>query len=288
MNPNDPKNNQTPPVPGQQANPFGQANPQDPNSEAQQQGSESRTQNPTQAQLATPPAIEMPKMPGIELPKGGGAIQGIGEKFQANPVTGTGSFSVPIALSPGRGGFGPALGLSYDSGAGNSPFGIGWNVGVASISRKTQKELPTYQNEATQPVGEIPHFGPDWEDTFIMSGAEDLVPKLVETSPGVWEKESYSEGEFNITRYRPRTEGGFARIEYWKSTVDGIGHWRSISRENITTLYGKSEQARIAHPTDPTRIFQWKIERTYDDKGNIVVFEYKKEDGTGIPKEDLF
>ncbi len=29
--------------------------------------------------------------PAISLPKGGGAIRGIGEKFAANPVTGTGS-----------------------------------------------------------------------------------------------------------------------------------------------------------------------------------------------------
>jgi hypothetical protein len=29
--------------------------------------------------------------PRVELPKGGGAIRGIGEKFVANPVSGTGS-----------------------------------------------------------------------------------------------------------------------------------------------------------------------------------------------------
>ena len=45
--------------------------------------------------------------PSITLPKGGGAIRGIGEKFAANPVTGTGSMTVPIATSPGRSGFGP-------------------------------------------------------------------------------------------------------------------------------------------------------------------------------------
>ena len=38
--------------------------------------------------------------PTISLPKGGGAIRGIGEKFAANPVTGTGSMTVPIATSP--------------------------------------------------------------------------------------------------------------------------------------------------------------------------------------------
>jgi hypothetical protein len=40
----------------------------------------------------------------LSLPKGGGAIRGIGEKFAANPVTGTGSLTVPIAVSPGRSG----------------------------------------------------------------------------------------------------------------------------------------------------------------------------------------
>jgi hypothetical protein len=52
------------------------------------------------------------RKPSITLPKGGGAIRGIGEKFAANPVTGTGSMTVPIATSPGRSGFGPQLSLS--------------------------------------------------------------------------------------------------------------------------------------------------------------------------------
>jgi hypothetical protein len=47
--------------------------------------------------------------PQLNMPKGGGAIRGIGEKFAANPVTGTGSLAVPIYASPGRAGFGPQL-----------------------------------------------------------------------------------------------------------------------------------------------------------------------------------
>ena len=42
--------------------------------------------------------------PSISLPKGGGAIRGIGEKFAANPVTGTGSMSVPVSTTQGRSG----------------------------------------------------------------------------------------------------------------------------------------------------------------------------------------
>src|SRR3989454_5429125 len=82
--------------------------------------------------------------PAISLPKGGGAIRGMGEKFAENPVTGTGSMSVPIFTSHGRSGFGPQLSLSYDSGAGNGPFGLGWNLSLPSITRKTDKGLPKY------------------------------------------------------------------------------------------------------------------------------------------------
>ena len=80
--------------------------------------------------------------PTISLPKGGGAVRGIGEKFEANAVTGSAGMSVPIATSPGRAGFGPQLSLSYDSGAGNGPFGLGWSLGLPSITRKTDKGIP--------------------------------------------------------------------------------------------------------------------------------------------------
>src|SRR5512141_2759349 len=85
-------------------------------------------------------------LPSISLPKGGGAIRDMGEKFAANPVTGTGSLSIPIFTSPGRSGFGPQLSLAYDSGAGNGPFGFGWSLSLPSIARKTDKGVPKYQD----------------------------------------------------------------------------------------------------------------------------------------------
>src|SRR5260221_9253584 len=83
-------------------------------------------------------------IPGITLPKGGGAIRGIGEKFAANPVTGTASMTLPIVASASR--FGPAVSLSYDSGAGNGPFGFGWSLSLPSVARKTDKGLPQYRD----------------------------------------------------------------------------------------------------------------------------------------------
>src|SRR5678815_5610656 len=81
-------------------------------------------------------------LPAIATPKGGGAIRGIGEKFSVAAATGTASLSVPLPVSPGRNGFGPAVGLAYDSGHGNGPFGIGFALSVPAITRKTDKGLP--------------------------------------------------------------------------------------------------------------------------------------------------
>ncbi len=134
-------------------------------------------ENRDKGQMNDQPADKSPfSAPVISLPKGGGAIHGIGEKFGANPVTGTGSMSVPIATSPGRSGFGPQLVLSYDSGAGSGPFGFGWSLSLPSIERKTDKGLPQYRDA-------------EESDVFILSGAEDLVPMLVEVG-GSWQREA--------------------------------------------------------------------------------------------------
>src|SRR5262249_44149241 len=105
--------------------------------------------------------------------KGGGAIRGIGEKFGVNPVNGTASFEIPIATSPGRSGFGPKLNLTYDSGAGNGPFGFGWSLSLPSITRKTDKGLPQYLDR-------------EESDVFVLSGSEDLVPEYRQDSDGSW------------------------------------------------------------------------------------------------------
>ena len=184
-----------------------------------------------------PDGEQKPAAPSISLPKGGGAIRGIGEKFAANPVTGTGSMTVPIATSPGRSGFGPQLSLSYDSGSGNGPFGFGWSLSLPAITRKTDKGLPQYRDA-------------EESDVFILSGAEDLVPVL-EPDGTRFEDDTTAPG-YVIHRYRPRIEGLFARIERWTKIATGEIHWRSITRDNVTTLYGKDNNSRIFDPADPS------------------------------------
>jgi len=206
----------------------------------------------------------------ISLPKGGGAIRGIGETFQANPFTGTGNFSIPIFTSPGRNGFGPQLTLLYSSGNGNGPFGVGWQLSIPRITRKTEKGIPTYTDD----------------DVFVMSGAEDLVPYLKKITEDKWEPDVFELLGYSITRYRPRTEGLFARIERWLK--DGDVHWRATTQENVTSIYGLSPAARIADPDDSGRVHEWLIEETFDAKGNHIKYEYLQEDSLTLALPEMY
>lgn len=213
------------------------------------------------ANAGRPADLFRPSPPTVSLPKGGGAIRGIGEKFAANPVTGTGTMSVPIATSPGRSGFAPQLSLSYDSGTGNGPFGFGWSLSLPAITRKTDKGLPRYVDARES-------------DVFILSGVENLVP--------VDGPDDEIDG-YRVRRYRPRIEGLFARIERWSRVgAPGDVHWRSISRDNVLTLYGLDANSRIADPEDQSRIFTWLICETRDDRGNAAIYRYKADDGLGV------
>lgn len=139
-------------------------------------GNDSENSSKSQKPEATNQNNSGLQIPSISLPKGGGAVRGMGEKFAANPVTGTGSLSVPIFTTPGRSGFGPKLSLTYDSGAGNGPFGLGWNLSLPAITRKTDKGVPKY--DVSQ------------DDVYLLSGAEDLVPQLTQLPDKRWVKKS--------------------------------------------------------------------------------------------------
>jgi RHS repeat-associated protein len=186
----------------------------------------------------------------ITIPQGGGALQGIGEKFSADLYTGTGNFTVPIAVPPGRNGFQPQLSLVYSTGNGNGPFGLGWSVSVPGVTRKTSKGIPKY----------------DDSDVFTLSGSEDLVP--VTKAPGA-------------TTYRPRTEGLFARITHYLDANND--YWEVRNKDGLISIYGtpgevSSDPAVISDPAvDPEKsghVFAWKLSLTTDPFENRIEYSY--------------
>ena len=201
----------------------------------------------------------------VTLPRGGGALRGIGETFTPDLFSGTGNSAVPIGLPAGRNGFEPQVSLTYSTGNGVGPFGLGWSLSVPGVSRKTARGVPRYRDDAADPAD---------RDTFLLSGTEDLVPIA---SPAA-----------GVTRFRPRREGQFARIERIRDA--GQDFWRVASRDGLVSLYGTAPSgsdaaAVVADPADPRRIFAWKLAETTDPFGNRVEYRYRRDRQPGGPRQ---
>lgn len=225
----------------------------------------------------------------ISLPKGGGALKGMGETFSPDLHTGTGNFSIPLQVPAGRNGFQPDLKLVYSTGSGNGPFGLGWNLSIPGVSRKTDRGVPRYQDDLPTQEERLERTS---RDVFLLSGAEDLVPV-----PGA---------TVGRQRYRPRTEGLFARIEHDRTpghdhsginhsdnnhsginhsgnNHSGNNHWEVASKDGLVSLYGapdlKNHPTTLADPAHPERIFAWKLTRTVDPFGNRIEYLYEQDQG---------
>jgi hypothetical protein len=197
----------------------------------------------------------------LTLPKGGGALQAIGETFQSNAFTGTASLSIPIHTSPCRGSE-LSISVDYNSGAGNGPFGLGFALTLPTISRKTSKGMPRY----------------DESDTYLLANVDDLVPIV-----GGRRDSSIDGTTYRVTAYRPRTEGLFATIERWINLQTGMSHWRVVSRDNAISLFGTAENSRVADPQNSANIFQWLLAETFDTAGNRVAYQYTSENSDNLP-----
>ena len=86
---------------------------------------------------------------------------------------------------------------------------MGWGLSAPGVSRRVTKGVPRYGDDL---------------DTFILSGAEDLVPVERECS--------------GSTRYRPRTEGLFARIVHCHTETDASGAPLLLHRGSHTRRCG--------------------------------------------------
>lgn len=204
-----------------------------------------------------------PELPTLTAPTGGGAIRGIGESFAHNAVTGTVSVTIPVEAPAGRNGFGPSLSLSYDSGAGASAFGWGWQMSVGSVARKLDKRLPRYIDEVDS-------------DVFVYDG-EELVRLLRPRAPGgerLPERAEHGGRSFHIRYYRPRVDTAFSLIQRWTDEVSNVSHWRVVSRDNVTTIFGDAPAACVHAPDRPDRIFEWLPTLSYDDRGDAISFVY--------------
>jgi len=204
----------------------------------------------------------------ISLPKGEGSIEGMGESFTPNLSSGTGTFSVPIALPKGRAGVQPSLALSYATSGGNGIVGIGWSLAVPFISRQTDKGLPHYVDQAAW-HGE--------EDTFMYNGGQELVP-IDSAAATRMEGAPVPDELSGWQQYRARVEGGFMRF----FRAPDASRWVVQSKDGTRFDFG-GVGAVTADPEDVSRVFSWQLSRMSDAHGSTVHYRYTSNAGALYP-----
>ena len=132
-------------------------------------------------------------------------------------------------------GFQPNLALTYSTGNGNSLFGLGWKLSVPGITRKTAKGIPRYRDQAAA-LGD--------RDTFILSGAEDLV----------FVRRGKDEADVTVDQYRPRTEGLFAEIFLIpQQPAQSSDYWRTRTKDGARELLRNQSHTFCAPAVLPPR-----------------------------------
>ncbi|MCA9606753.1 MAG: hypothetical protein KC619_14205, partial [Myxococcales bacterium] len=224
----------------------------------------------------------------ISLPDAEGSIQGMGESFSPVLSSGTATFSVPIAVAPGRAGVQPSLALSYATTGGNGPVGFGWMVGAPMIQRQTDRGLPRYIESADG-------LWHEQEDRFIYNGGQELVP-VDSARAATVDRQADPDADTSAVpsdvagwqQYRARVEGGFMRFfrspdsERWVvQSKDGtrfdFGRLTSGPPEAISASANAVERDPDGGPSGD--IFEWGLTRMTDPHGSTVYYVYLNDDG---------
>ena len=182
----------------------------------------------------------------------------------------------------------PDVSLTYNSGNGNGPFGLGWSFSVPNITRKTAKGIPRYRDS-------------EESDVFLLTNEEDLVPIFKRDGQNVVINEQTgnpviqeeTRDGYVIRKYSQCVEHSFIRIERWTKIIapgyDQI-HWRTITPDNVTSLYGTNDNSRIYNHTlqdNDQSMYSWLIVEIYDMEDNAMIYQYKPENSDNVYPDQL-
>ncbi|KAH8891962.1 SpvB-domain-containing protein [Thozetella sp. PMI_491] len=193
-------------------------------------------------------------------------------RFRVNAVTGSGTFTYPLRISPGRNQLQPDCSLSYSSSNGNGAFGLGWSLELPQISRRTSKGVPTYEDDV-------------FSDVFVHSVIGDLVPKIGAASRVTVEVRD----DVEYTTFVPAIVTAPLRIERLRHVTSQDTSWRVITEDNITSTFGSSDNSLIfdGEASGPKRVAVWLLDSIFDGRGNACLYEYAAENDRGIDRESV-
>jgi RHS repeat-associated protein len=195
------------------------------------------------------------------LPGGGGGVSPLGDRFQPDLVKGTGNYQIPLHFPQGPNELRPGIRLTYSTGFGNGPFGLGWGLNPLRIERRTDRGVPTY----------------DASDRFVLAGGA----LLIDVGSGRYRPEADTAG-WLIQRidehWEIRDGAGRSMIlgrspAARESTPDGVAFaWcleEEIDAVGNSVIYSWSEDGNVRY-LDEIRYSIFTIRVVYEARPDII------------------
>lgn len=164
---------------------------------------------------------------------------------ETDASTGALIYRYPFSLPPGRGAMTPQISIVYNSQQleEGSIVGYGWNISTPYIERLNKRGVDQIYGH----------------NEFTSSFSGELV----------------NVGGIN---YVTKAENG----SYLAYTLSN-NSWILIDKSGVTYTFGATAAGRQDNPSNPNRIFRWMLEESRDVHGNVVRYEYVKDQGQIYP-----
>jgi len=179
--------------------------------------------------------------------------------FAVSP-TGAATYTIPIWAPRGPNGLQPHIGLTYNSEAGNGPFGVGWGLsGLGSIYRCS---LTFAQDAAPAPVALIT------SDGYCLDGQRLRLT---------------SSGNYGLAGSTYQTEiANFVNVTAYGTAGNGPAYFTAQDRNGTTYTYGKAGNSQVL-ATGTSTALSWQLNEVSDPSGNTMMIAYSAATGSAVP-----
>ena len=197
--------------------------------------------------------------------------------------TGEAALSYPLEVPPGRNGMQPNLALTYNSDAGSSWVGYGWNLNVPSIDVETRWGVPRYLPSGVLPGDD--NYRNVESEAYLLSG-EQLVMLDASgasylphrTDPDNWiprTQDTYTE-----FYKRAQSPSGFEDIKRYGGDNPASYYWIVTDRNGVKyyfgTLDGMSQDPSYIISTT-NGVAKWLLSKVEDTYGNYMLYNYNED-----------
>ena len=164
---------------------------------------------------------------------------------------GAASYSIPVAIAPGRAGMQPNVGLSYSSRGGNGIAGVGWSLSAGGSVHRCAA------TDAQDGFTAAPQYDAS-RDRLCLNGQ-----RLMNVT-----------GTYGASGTVYRTElDNFARVTQTGSINSSSTYFTVESKGGRISYYG--EQADARHSAEGrTQTLSWAISKEEDRAGNNITYDY--------------